>query len=73
VLADLAAQFSGNATRITLTGLFSQYWKQFADGVYHSFEGWVMFMVALVILIIFHQIVNRFYTLFHARKTQLSS
>jgi len=62
-----------NAARITITGLLSQYLHQFAEGVYHSFEGWVMFMVALVILIVFHQVLNRLYARFHARKTRLSS
>jgi exosortase len=62
-----------NASRITLTGIMSEYNKDLAGGVYHSFEGWVMFMVALVVLIVVHQIINRLYSLFHARKTQLSS
>ena len=62
-----------NAARITITGLLSQYMKKFAEGVYHSFEGWVMFMVALAVLILSHQILNRLYSLFHVRKIQLSS
>ena len=62
-----------NAARITITGLLSQYMRKFAEGVYHSFEGWVMFMVALAVLVLSHQILNRLYSLFHVRKTQLSS
>jgi exosortase len=57
-----------NATRVTLTGIISEYKKEFAEGTYHSLEGWVIFMVALVILIITHQIINKVYSLAHARK-----
>ena len=37
-----------NAARITITGILSEFQKKFAEGVYHSFEGWGMFMLALV-------------------------
>lgn len=50
-----------NASRITLTGILSEYKKEFAEGAYHTFEGWVIFMVALFFLIATHQVINRFH------------
>jgi len=62
-----------NAARITLTGILSQYKPELAEGLYHSFEGWVMFIVAMCILMILHQSLNRIYGIFNARKTELPS
>ena len=31
----------------------------------HMLEGWVLFLVALVLLVAFHQLVNRVYMRFH--------
>jgi exosortase len=45
-----------NSTRITLTGILSEYNKDLSEGVYHIFEGWVIFMVALVALIALHRL-----------------
>jgi exosortase len=50
-----------NAMRVTLTGLFSEVNPEFARGLFHSLEGWVIFMVALVLLVAFHQTSNRLY------------
>jgi exosortase len=50
-----------NAFRVTLTGLISEFKKEFAEGVYHSLEGWVIFMVALVVLVMTHQLINFVY------------
>ena len=62
-----------NAMRITITGILGEYNKDLAEGIYHSFEGWGMFMIALVVLVLFHQIVNRIYLKFHARTTPIPS
>jgi exosortase len=57
-----------NAMRVTLTGLFSELNPEFARGLFHSLEGWVIFMVALVLLVGFHQVFNRFYARFHGNR-----
>jgi exosortase len=57
-----------NAVRVTLTGIMSEYNKEFAEGIYHTMEGWVIFVVALVILIFTHQLINKVYSLVHERK-----
>lgn len=50
---------AANSSRVTLTGLLSEINIEYSQGVYHSLSGWVVFMVALVILVIVHQILNR--------------
>src|SRR6185369_8812032 len=62
-----------NAGRITITGILSQYEKQFAQGVYHSLEGWVIFVSAVCVLVIFHQLLSRMSARVHVTKTQLSA
>ena len=57
-----------NAMRVTLTGLFSEVNPEFARGLFHSLEGWVIFMVALVLLVGFHQGFNRVYARFHGNR-----
>jgi exosortase len=57
-----------NAMRVTLTGLFSEVNPEFAQGLFHSMEGWVIFMVALLLLVLFHQAFNRLYARFHASR-----
>ena len=48
-----------NAGRVTLTGVFSQINPELAEGLFHEAEGWVIFMVALVFLLAFHQLIIR--------------
>ena len=62
-----------NSVRITITGILSEYKKEYAEGIYHSFEGWGIFMIALFFLVIFHQLVNRIYAKLHARQSPLPS
>jgi exosortase len=49
-----------NGARITLTGILTQYWPSVADGIYHAFEGWVIFMFELVALVGLHKLLGRF-------------
>ncbi len=55
-----------NAVRVTLTGLFSEVNPELAKGVFHSLEGWVIFMIALVMLVGTHQLINFLYRRRHA-------
>ena len=50
-----------NAIRITITGILSEIKKEFAEGFYHSLEGWVIFVVALVCLLLTHHLINFVY------------
>ena len=59
-VATIPIAVVANASRVTITGIFSEYKKEWAEGAYHTFEGWVIFMVALVILLAFHRLICRF-------------
>ena len=48
-----------NAGRVTMTGVVSQIKPELAEGLFHEAEGWVIFMVALVFLLAFHQVIIR--------------
>lgn len=56
-----------NASRVTLTGILADYNPELATGFFHSASGWVIFMVALVILAVFHQVASRISRILHAR------
>jgi exosortase len=45
---------TANAGRVTITGILSEVDRDYAQGVYHSLSGWVVFMAAMVIMIVFH-------------------
>lgn len=53
-----------NAMRVTATGLLSEYDPELAQGVFHSMEGWLMFLLALAALVAVHRglggIANRY-------------
>jgi exosortase len=57
-----------NAARVTLTGLISEYDREMAEGFFHSVEGWVMFMLALGLLVLVHQFINRAWSAAHSRE-----
>ena len=46
-----------NAFRVTLTGVMTQYRPDMAEGVYHSMEGWVIFMLELVTFLGVHRLI----------------
>jgi exosortase len=48
-----------NASRVTITGIMTQVKADLAAGFFHEAEGWVIFMVALVILIVWHRVLVR--------------
>ena len=57
-----------NASRVTLTGVLTEYKPELAEGFFHTASGWVIFMVALAILIGLHQILNRGYRWLNGRR-----
>ena len=48
-----------NGSRVTVTALFTQIKAELAEGFFHEAQGWVIFMVALVFLIVWHQLLIR--------------
>jgi exosortase len=59
LVATVPIAITCNAARITLTGILTQYKPEIADGAYHAFEGWVIFMFELMALLGFHKLLTR--------------
>jgi exosortase len=57
--ATIPIAIAANAARVTLMGLIGEYRTDLARGFLHLAEGWVLFLVALALLIVFHRLVNR--------------
>ena len=62
-LATIPIAILANAGRVTLTGIMSEMNPELAHGAAHTASGWVIFMIALAMMIITHQIINRVYRL----------
>jgi exosortase len=56
--ATLPISIVANAGRVTLTGLVSEFNPTMAEGIFHYASGWVIFMFALLILVLLHQLIN---------------
>jgi exosortase len=62
ILAVVAVPMAvaANALRIVGAALFGYYWgPRFAEGFFHSFSGWLMFVLALVLLVLLHKFSSR--------------
>jgi exosortase len=58
-LATVPIAIIANAGRVTLTGVLTEYKPDMAEGAYHMFEGWVIFMVELAALLGAHRLLSR--------------
>ena len=56
-----------NAFRVTLTGVLSEFKRELVEGFFHAAEGWLIFMIALVLLVFLHQVINRIYNFAYGR------
>ena len=57
-----------NSGRVAVTGVVSEFKPELAEGWFHEAQGWVIFMIALVILIAFHQLIIRTVNVINRRK-----
>jgi exosortase len=53
--ATVPIAIAANAARVTLMGLLGEYRTDLAQGVFHLFEGWILFVVALGMLVTVHR------------------
>jgi len=61
VLAAVPIAILTNAGRVSGTGVLSHYYgTRVADGFFHSFSGWVVYIVAFLLLFAFGWLVDRF-------------
>jgi exosortase len=56
-----------NAGRVAFTGVISQFNPELAEGWFHEAQGWVIFMIALTILVAFHQLIIRTSRFIHGK------
>lgn len=55
-LASIPIAVAANSARIVGTGLLVQYWDpEKAEGFFHAFSGWLIFVVSLVLLFLVHR------------------
>lgn len=58
-LASVPIAVVANAWRVTGTGLLGQYWDpDKAQGFFHTFSGWLIFVLALILLFLFHSVMS---------------
>jgi exosortase len=61
-LAALPIAVAANSLRVVITGLLVQYWDpDKARGFFHEFQGWLMFVVSLLMLYLLHRILRLFW------------
>lgn len=68
LVATVPIAITANAARVTITGILTEYDPQLAEGVFHTAEGWVIFLVALAMLVATHAVINRLYGAVRGRK-----
>ncbi len=60
-LASVPIAVAANGLRIVGTGLLVQYWDpEKAEGFFHAFSGWLIFVVSLLMLFVLHRVINVF-------------
>lgn len=61
-LASIPIAVAANALRIVGTGLLVQYWDpDKAEGFFHAFSGWLIFVVSLLMLFALHRVLSFFF------------
>ena len=68
--ATIPIAIVANGSRVTITGLMTEIKPELAEGFFHEAQGWVIFMVGLGLLILFHNLINRGCRLWEARRAQ---
>jgi exosortase len=67
LIGTIPIAIAANASRVTLTGILSEVRTDLAEGAFHMFEGWVLFLVALALLVALHKLINFIYYRFSGR------
>jgi len=67
-VATVPIAIVANASRVTVTGIIADSRPELAHGLFHTAEGFVIWIVSITILALFHQMVNRIYTVLHAKR-----
>jgi len=60
LIAAIPIAVVANGSRILVTGVLVQYWNpEAAEGFFHNFSGWVMFVFSLLMLVALHRVMQR--------------
>jgi exosortase len=59
LIATVPIAILANSGRVTLTGILSEVNPELARGFFHSLEGWIIFLIALVMLVGLHVVIGR--------------
>ncbi len=61
-VSSIPIAVAANSLRIVGTGLLVQYWNpEKAEGFFHEFSGWLIFMVSLVMMYFLHLVIRAFW------------
>jgi exosortase len=69
-VATIPIAILANGSRVTITGILTQWKPELAEGFFHESTGWVIFMMALAMLILFHQLLVRTTRWMETRRSQ---
>ncbi|MEK7404099.1 MAG: exosortase/archaeosortase family protein [Acidobacteriota bacterium] len=67
LVAAVPIAIVANSLRVTVSGILAEYNKEWAEGLFHLAEGWVIFLLALVMLVVTHQLFNKVYSYARAK------
>lgn len=67
-LAAIPVAIIANAGRVALTGVLTSVKPELAEGFLHTASGWVIFMSGFALLVGIHQLLNKGYRFFYARR-----
>jgi exosortase len=70
LFATIPIAIAANAFRVSMTGVLYEYKSEWAEGFFHTAEGWVIFMFALSMLLAFHRFAIWFYQGIQNARTQ---
>jgi exosortase A len=74
VVAVIPIAIIANAARVAGTGIVAHYRNlQAAEGFMHNFSGWVVFVIAVLMLLVLARMMNWFEKIFHRRGAQLAA
>ncbi|HXG32755.1 MAG TPA: exosortase/archaeosortase family protein [Bryobacteraceae bacterium] len=66
--ASVPIAVAANAGRVTITGLLGEWRPELAEGLFHDVSGWIIFLLALIMLTVFHGMVNAVYGWVYGRR-----
>ncbi len=68
LVATVPIAILANAFRVTLTGVLGEYDRDLAHGLWHTLEGWIIFVIALACLFVLHGFIDKVTTARDAAK-----